>query len=119
MTSLIETHRPLEKATALKHDEGVKPFLKWAGGKRQRVKKIKEYIPARFNLYFEPFVGGGAVLFNLQPAIGLINDINEELINCYKVIKENPEQLINRAKQHPNTKRHFYKLRSLDRKPDF
>jgi DNA adenine methylase len=102
-----------------KHDEKLKPFLKWAGGKRQLTKKIREFVPTDFNLYFEPFVGGGAVLFDLQPPTALINDVNEELINCYRIIKETPEPLIAHAKLHPNTKRHFYRLRSRDRKPDF
>lgn len=102
-----------------RRDNLVQPFLKWAGGKRQLVPKIREYLPNDYNLYFEPFIGAGAVLFNLQPRTALINDANEELINCYRVVKDHPEKLIAHAKQHPNTKKHFYELRSLDRKPDF
>jgi DNA adenine methylase len=115
--------KPGKKATSQKtlfrRDDLVQPFLKWAGGKRQLAPKIREHIPRTYNLYFEPFVGAGAVLFDLQPVVALINDANEELINCYQVIKQDPEGLITQARQHPITKQHFYKLRSVDRDPSF
>ena len=63
-----------------------KPFVKWAGGKRQIIDKLKEYIPTEFNTYYEPFVGGGALLFELSPKKAVINDSNKELINVYKVL---------------------------------
>src|SRR3981081_1150485 len=97
----------------------LQPFLKWAGGKRQLVPEIRKYIPHKFKLYFEPFVGAGAVLFDLQPQTALINDANKELVNCYRVIKEDPEGLIAHTRQHRNTKEYFYRLRSLDREPGF
>ena len=100
-------------------NESLQPFLKWAGGKRQLVPEIRKYIPAKFKLYFEPFLGAGAVLFDLQPQAALINDANEELINCYRVIKEDPEGLIKHAREHRNMKEYFYRLRSLDREPGF
>jgi DNA adenine methylase len=100
-------------------DHLVQPFLKWAGGKRRLIPKIREYVPSKYGLYFEPFVGAGAVLFELQPQAALINDVNEELINCYQVIKQSPEELISHTRHHPNTKKHFYELRSLDRGPGF
>jgi DNA adenine methylase len=100
-------------------DESLQPFLKWAGGKRQLVPQIREYLPAKFKLYFEPFVGAGAVLFALQPHAALINDASEELITCYRVIKEDPEGLIMHARQHRNTKQYFYRLRKVDREPTF
>jgi len=102
-----------------RQDAGIRPFLKWAGGKRRLVSKIREYVPEKYGLYFEPFVGAGAVLFDLQPENALINDANDELINCYRVVKEDPENLISHAKRHPNNKRHFYHLRSLDRNSSF
>ena len=70
----------------------VAPFVKWAGGKRQLLPQIRERMPQHYNRYFEPFVGGGAVLFDLQPEHALINDINKALINAYKIICENPEE---------------------------
>jgi len=102
-----------------KHNDLVQPFLKWAGGKRQLILKIRDYVPPKYNLYFEPFVGAGAVLFDLQPQAALINDANEDLVNCYRVIKEDPESLIAHTRQHRHTKEYFYRLRSLDREPHF
>lgn len=59
------------------------PFLKWAGGKRQLIPIIKEFLPVKYTQYYEPFVGAGAVLFSIQPKKAVINDTNSELINCY------------------------------------
>lgn len=65
-----------------------KPFVKWAGGKRQIIDKLKKYIPDEFNTYYEPFVGGGALLFELSPKKAVINDYNEELMNVFRCIKD-------------------------------
>ncbi len=119
MKTLTSEHIKREVNESAKPDEDLRPFLKWAGGKRQLVPKIREHLPTDYNLYFEPFIGAGAVLFDLQPGTALINDANEELINCYRVVKDHAEKLIAHAKQHPNTKKHFYELRSLDREPNF
>jgi DNA adenine methylase len=97
----------------------VQPFLKWAGGKRQLIRKIRSFVPSKYRFYFEPFVGAGALLFELQPLTAFINDANEELINCYRVIKEHPEELIAHALSHPISKKYFYNLRSRDRDPSF
>jgi DNA adenine methylase len=74
------------------------PFLKWAGGKAQLLKQFEELdlFPnqKRYDRYFEPFLGGGAVFFHLQPRRAIISDLNEDLIKCYKVIKKNPDSLI-------------------------
>ncbi len=59
------------------------PFLKWAGGKTQLLPTLLKYIPAHFDTYIEPFVGGGALFFELQPAKAILADSNPELINCY------------------------------------
>lgn len=63
------------------------PFVKWVGGKRQLLKNIEERLPKQFNTYHEPFVGGGALFFHLQPEKACISDLNQELVNTYKVIK--------------------------------
>lgn len=70
------------------------PFVKWAGGKRQLLDRIKERLPLKYNNYFEPFVGGGAVLFGLKPEKAIINDINASLINAYKVIAHNTQDFL-------------------------
>jgi len=115
----VERKRSSNPRISLRRNDLLQPFLKWAGGKRQLVPEIRKYSPTKFKLYFEPFVGAGAVLFDLQPQAALINDANEELVNCYRVIKEDPEGLIAHARQHKNTKEYFYRLRSLDREPGF
>ena len=76
------------------------PFVKWAGGKRQLSKIIKSLIPTNYKIYFEPLVGGGAILFELLPKKAIINDYNKELINAYKVIKYSPDQLITLLQIH-------------------
>ncbi len=92
-----------------------RPFLKWAGGKRQLLPEIKKYIPKKFNTYYEPFLGGGAILFNLQPKNATINDSNPELINCYEVIKDSLDELIEDLKKHQNEESYYYEMRELDR----
>ena len=63
-----------------------KPFVKWAGGKRQIIDKLKKCLPEEFNTYYEPFIGGGALLFELSPKKAVINDSNEEPMNVYRVL---------------------------------
>lgn len=99
--------------------ENLKPFVKWAGGKRQLLPEIKKYIPQQFDTYYEPFVGGGAVLFDLQPAKFVINDINSEIVNVYKTIKSDAEKLIKKLKTYKNESEFYYELRSLDRSEGF
>lgn len=93
----------------------VSPVVKWVGGKRQIIDEITKYVPETFSTYYEPFLGGGAVLFELQPKKAVVNDINKELMNIYEVIKENVDDLIEELKQHKNKKDYFYKIRELDR----
>lgn len=99
----------------------VAPFLKWVGGKRQIISAIFKHMPVDMEAhnYVEPFIGGGAVLFNLQPKNALINDFNPELINVYQVIKDKPDELIKDLKGHKNSADYFYKLRGIDRTVNF
>lgn len=99
----------------------VGPFLKWVGGKRQLMPSIVEHLPKNIYSYkyIEPFIGGGAVLFHLQPKNAVINDFNIELINVYEVIKNNLDELVADLKKHKNTPEYFYEIRSLDRSADF
>lgn len=76
------------------------PFVKWAGGKRQLLPKIQEKMPQNFNKYIEPFVGGGAVYFALQPETAIINDINKALINAYRRIKEQPAEFMREIRKY-------------------
>ncbi len=98
----------------------MKPFLKWAGGKRQLLPYIKEFINQN-NIgdgkYYEPFLGGGSIFFDLSHKKSFINDYNKEIINTYKVIKKNPNKLILKLKIHASnhSKEYFYQIRALDR----
>ncbi len=95
----------------------IAPFLKWVGGKRQIIHTIANHLPkniSRLN-YVEPFVGGGAVLFHLQPKNAIINDSNSELINAYEVIKEDLGNLIEDLRKHKNESDYFYNIRGIDR----
>lgn len=96
-----------------------KPFLKWVGGKRQLLPEIRKRLPKDFNNYYEPFVGGGAVLFDLQPETFVINDVNEEVINVYRTIKYDVEALIKELETYKNEASFFYTLRELDRKEEY
>lgn len=93
----------------------VSPVVKWVGGKRQLLNVIREYIPNEFNYYCEPFLGGGAVLFDLKPKKAIVNDLNSELMNVYNVIKTDVDELILDLKKHKNEADYFYKMRELDR----
>ncbi|MCE7697310.1 MAG: Dam family site-specific DNA-(adenine-N6)-methyltransferase, partial [Methanobacterium paludis] len=93
----------------------VSPVVKWVGGKRQLLNVINKYIPNDFNSYCEPFLGGGAVLFDLQPKKAVVNDLNSELMNVYKVIESDVEGLISDLKNHDNNADYFYEMRGKDR----
>jgi len=104
-----------------KNNPLIKPFLKWAGGKRQLLTEIKTHLPKDINnhTYYEPFLGAGAVFFDLQPKKAVINDFNEQLILTYNVIKENIDDLILLLKkyQKKNDEDCYYKIRNIDRDP--
>src|SRR6187200_898473 len=97
------------------------PFLKWAGGKRQLLPQLSALAPTKFERYFEPFLGGGALFFYLMSekkmrSIAYISDINSELINAYIAIRDDCDAIINFLVQHKieydkAAKDYFYKLR--------
>ena len=91
------------------------PVLKWVGGKRQLLETIAPLIPKRIGTYCEPFLGGGAVLFSLQPSRAIVNDLNGDLITVYEVIRDDVDALIASLEQHINTPEYFYSVRDLDR----
>ena len=104
-----------------KNNKLVVPFLKWVGGKRQLIPSIVTHLPKNIKEYnyVEPFIGGGAILFYLQPQNATINDLNKELINVYEVIKNNLDELILDLKKHQNESDYFYQIRALDRNDNF
>ena len=97
-------------------DDKLSPILKWGGGKRQLLPEILPLIP-KHTRYYEPFVGGAAVLLGLKPKAAVINDYNSELINTYRVIRDNPHELIELLQQHQlmNSVDYFYEVRAWDR----
>ena len=107
----------------MKKNKLVLPVLKWVGGKRQLLPIIHKYLPKLSNTatYYEPFIGGGAVFFDLQPSKAVVNDINNELINVYQTIRDDVEKLIaelGNKNKYANTSECYYKIRELDRNPD-
>lgn len=97
-------------------NKNVAPFVKWAGGKRQLLDRISERMPKTYNSYYEPFIGGGAVLFELQPEKAIINDINASLINTYRIIASNPREFIDSVRKLDSEmgedgKSYYYSLR--------
>lgn len=99
----------------MEHIAHAAPVVKWVGGKRQLLPQILPLIPKRMTAYCEPFLGGGAVLFALQPKRVLVNDLNQDLITVYRVIKEDADALIEHLSRHENTPEYFYRIRDLDR----
>lgn len=97
-------------------DSKIAPFVKWAGGKRQLLAQIKERMPKEYYDYYEPFVGGGAVVFELLPDSALINDINASLINAYKQIRDDAESFISEinrldSEMWEDGKEYYYSIR--------
>ena len=97
-------------------NSSVAPFVKWAGGKHQLIPQIRERMPEKYNDYYEPFVGGGAVIFDLLPANALINDINKALINTYITICNEPDAFLKEVNRLDNDmwedgKKYYYSIR--------
>lgn len=93
-----------------------KPVLKWAGGKTQLLKELNERAPVKYNKYIEAFFGGGALFFNLSPEQGVIADSNPELVNLYKCIAKDPNEIIKSLATFKNESDFFYELRAIDYK---
>ena len=103
------------------------PFIKWVGGKRGLLEQILPLFPKKFNNYYEPFVGGGAVFFELfskgllKNKKIILSDINSELVNSYNIVKNNPFELIAKLEKYKeqHSKEFYYQIRELDRKEDY
>lgn len=95
----------------------ISPIVKWVGGKRQLLAEIMPLINKNCSTYVEPFIGGGAVFFELQPKKAIINDYNTELVNVYITVRDLPEELIKKLEEHNNnnSKDYYYEMRALDR----
>jgi DNA adenine methylase len=101
--------------------EMCKPFVKWAGGKRQLVEELLRSRPGEYNRFIEPFIGGGALFFALRPTDAFLSDINQELINIYTVVRDNVDALVAELKKHEekykggDPQEYFYAVRNVDR----
>ena len=102
------------KVKPVKAPAKARPILKWAGGKTQMLDILLNAAPVKFNKYIEPFVGGGAVFFALQPNKAIIADSNEELINLYKTVSTDVESVIELLREMKNEKEFFLDTRSMD-----
>lgn len=91
-----------------------RPFLKWAGGKSQLIQQYIPYFPKDFKNYYEPFLGGGAIFFHLRPEKAVLTDVNPELINAYRCVRDNLEKLISLLEKHQvnHTKEYYYQVRA-------
>lgn len=107
----------MSNTPALKNEQQLrtaKPLLKWAGGKTQLVPELLDRIPAKYEKYIEPFFGGGALFFALEPEHGVIADINPEIINLYTAVRDNAQSVIDHLQEHKNEKDYFLSIRALD-----
>ncbi len=115
MRSVQQGATPLEDPV-----EGIRPFVKWAGGKRQLLPELKRWVPKRYGRYFEPFLGGGALFFALRPPKATLTDVNERLIRTYKGIRDDVEEVIRLLQGYPYDETFFYEMRAkdIDARPD-
>ncbi len=93
-----------------------KPFLKWAGGKSRVAKQISIFFPSKFNRYYEPFLGSGAIYFAISPQKGFLNDLNKYLIGTYEIIRDNPNELIKQLKKIDSE---YHSLPTLEDKSNY
>ncbi len=118
----------MRKGEKVNSQEGLappRPFLKWVGGKRQLMPELLARVPEVFNRYFEPMVGGGALFFALSSGTArgsspgylkaFLSDVNEELINAYRVVQSNVQGLVADLKCHRHDEDYFYEVRGKDR----
>lgn len=94
----------------------MKPFLKWAGGKTQLLPELMKRVPAKFGTYYEPFLGGGAMFFALQPKRAVLSDVNRRLIRTYRGVRDSVEVVVGmlQAYEDLHSEEFYYKMRSRD-----
>lgn len=95
-------------------EAGVLPFLKWAGGKKRILPHLLTRLPETFAGYFEPFIGGGALFFRMLPGAALVSDINAELVNVYRTVRDEVDSLMEDLGRHRYEKNYYYAMRARD-----
>lgn len=114
VTENLSVHKIKESNSMFSNEISMKPFLKWAGGKTQLLKELHKYVPKNYNKYIEPFIGGGAMYFSLNPNEAIISDSNEELFITYSQIKYDVENVIFHLKSFENNEEFYYHIRSIE-----
>jgi DNA adenine methylase len=110
-STLSNPPRPFSSAQA-------KPFLKWAGGKGRLIAQYQPFLPKEFDTYYEPFLGGGALFFNLRPQRAVLSDINPELVNVYVCVRDRVDDLIKHLEHHAANHSHDYYYLTRSSSPD-
>jgi DNA adenine methylase len=113
-TSELGLPRAVRDGVSPTSEPAPKPFIKWAGGKRQLLVEILKHIPAYSGRYHEPFVGGGAVFFALRPPTAFLSDSNERLVRCYQGIQKNVHDVIALLRRYRNSRTQFLRMRDRD-----
>jgi len=116
MKSFPETNYS-KRTSSPNQSKKAKPFLQWVGGKREMIPQYAKYFPKNYKNYYEPFLGGGAMFFELEPQNAFLNDNNPELIKTYEGVRDNPYKVISllrELKSHHSSEL-YMKIRSFDR----
>lgn len=109
-----ETCDPPDEQEGVYSRKILKPLVKWSGGKMDEIKMFEKYIPENYNIYIEPFIGGGAVYFYLNPSKAVISDVHTELISLYKCIGDGKGQDIHEFMENtPNNEETYYNVRDV------
>jgi DNA adenine methylase len=98
---------------AIAPSEGVRPFLKWAGGKRQILPVLRQHLPRRFGTYYEPFLGGGALFFATGPKRAVLSDVNARLVRAYRGVRDHVDKVIRLLQQYPHDRAFFDAMREV------
>ncbi len=104
----------MQHALRVDVEDGGRPFLKWAGGKRQLLPHLLRHVPRRFGRYIEPFVGGGALFFALRPSKATLADVNERLIRAYRGVSGQVDDVVRLLRGYPYEPDFFYRMRARD-----
>ncbi len=107
--SPLRTVLPEERARAT-------PFIKWVGGKTSLLPELLKHVPGRLRRYHEPFVGGGALFFAVQPRRALLSDNNPELVHTYQQVRDNVYGVLDALARHVYERSHFEAVRALEPK---
>jgi DNA adenine methylase len=113
---VLQLRRPASALRTTLPEERVRasPFLKWVGGKTSLLPELLKHVPARLRRYHEPFVGGGALFFAVQPRRALLNDNNPELVHCYSQVRDNVYGVLDALARHVYERTHFEEVRALE-----